>query len=51
MPKKSYKIEFVNKQEMLGMPKDRDWVMALHFSLQKSQKTNNRTTSSFTHTF
>lgn len=27
MPKKSYKIEFVNKQEMLGMPKDRDWAL------------------------
>ena len=27
MPKKSYKIEFVNKQSMLGMPKDRDWAL------------------------
>ena len=26
-PKKSYKIEFINKQTMLGMPKDRDWAL------------------------
>lgn len=27
MPKKSYKIEFLKKQSMLGMPKDRDWAL------------------------
>lgn len=27
MPKKSYKIEFTKKQEMLGMPKDKDWAL------------------------
>jgi hypothetical protein len=27
MPKKGYKIEFVDKQEMLGMPADRDWAL------------------------
>lgn len=27
MPKKSYKIEFTDKQSMLGMPKDRDWAL------------------------
>ncbi len=31
MPKKSYKIEFVNKQEMLGMPKDRDWALIANY--------------------
>ncbi len=32
MPKKSYKIEFVNKQEMLGMPKDRDWALIANYA-------------------
>jgi len=32
MPKKSYKIEFVNKQEMLGMPKDRDWALISNYA-------------------
>ena len=27
MPKKSYKIEFIDKQSMLGMPKERDWAL------------------------
>lgn len=27
MPKPSYKIEFEKKQEMFGMPKDRDWAL------------------------
>lgn len=27
MPKPSYKIEFDNKQELFGMPKDRDWAL------------------------
>ena len=32
MPKKSYKIEFINKQEMLGMPKDRDWALIANYA-------------------
>ena len=32
MPKKSYKIEFVNKQEMLGMPKDKDWALIANYA-------------------
>lgn len=32
MPKKSYKIEFVNKQTMLGMPKDRDWALISNYA-------------------
>ena len=32
MPKKSYKIEFVNKQAMLGMPKDRDWALIANYA-------------------
>ena len=32
MPKKSYKIEFTNKQEMLGMPKDRDWALIANYA-------------------
>ena len=32
IPKKSYKIEFVNKQEMLGMPKDRDWALISNYA-------------------
>ena len=31
MPKKSYKIEFINKQTMLGMPKDRDWALIANY--------------------
>jgi len=27
MPKKSYKIEFLKKQSILGMPKDKDWAL------------------------
>ena len=32
MPKKSYKIEFVKKQEMLGMPKDKDWALIANYA-------------------
>ena len=32
MPKKSYKIEFINKQTMLGMPKDRDWALIANYA-------------------
>ena len=32
MPQKSYKIEFINKQEMLGMPKDRDWALIANYA-------------------
>ena len=32
MPKKSYKIEFVDKQAMLGMPKDRDWALIANYA-------------------
>ncbi|SHL61875.1 CotH kinase family protein [Fibrobacter sp. UWH4] len=32
MPKKSYKIEFINKQAMLGMPKDRDWALIANYA-------------------
>ena len=32
MPKKSYKIEFTNKQSMLGMPKDRDWALIANYA-------------------
>lgn len=32
MPQKSYKIEFVNKQAMLGMPKDRDWALISNYA-------------------
>ena len=32
MPKKSYKIEFTNKQSMLGMPKDRDWALVANYA-------------------
>ena len=32
MPQKSYKIEFVNKQAMLGMPKDRDWALIANYA-------------------
>ena len=32
MPKKSYKIEFTNKQAMLGMPKDRDWALIANYA-------------------
>lgn len=27
VPKKSYKIEFIDKQSLFGMPKDRDWAL------------------------
>jgi hypothetical protein len=32
MPKNSYKIEFVNKQNILGMPKDRDWALIANYA-------------------
>jgi hypothetical protein len=32
MPKKSYKIEFVKKQSLLGMPKDRDWALIANYA-------------------
>ena len=32
MPKKSYKIEFENKQSMLGMPKDKDWTLIANYA-------------------
>ena len=32
MPKKSYKIEFTQKQEMLGMPKERDWALIANYA-------------------
>ena len=32
MPKKSYKIEFEKKQSMLGMPKDKDWVLISNYA-------------------
>lgn len=32
MPKKSYKIEFENKQLMLGMPKDKDWALIANYA-------------------
>lgn len=32
MPKNSYKIEFVNKQAILGMPKDRDWALIANYA-------------------
>ena len=32
MPKKSYKIEFINKQSMLGMPKDKDWALIANYA-------------------
>lgn len=32
MPKKSYKIEFTDKQTMLGMPKDRDWALIANYA-------------------
>ena len=31
-PKKSYKIEFVKKQSMLGMPKDKDWALIANYT-------------------
>lgn len=31
-PKTSFKIEFINKQEMLGMPKDRDWALIANYA-------------------
>ena len=31
-PKKSYKIDFVDKQEILGMPKDCDWVLIPNYA-------------------
>ena len=30
-PQKSYKIEFINKQSMFGMPKDRDWALIANY--------------------
>ena len=32
MPKKSYKIEFLEKQELLGMPKDKDWALIANYA-------------------
>ena len=32
MPKKSYKIEFVNKQPILGLPKDKDWALIANYA-------------------
>ena len=32
MPKKSYKIEFIQKQSMLGMPKDKDWALIANYA-------------------
>ena len=32
MPKKGYKIEFVDKQPMLGMPEDRDWALIANYA-------------------
>lgn len=32
MPKNSYKIEFTNKHEMLGMPKDKDWALIANYA-------------------
>ena len=32
MPKKSYKIEFVKKQSVLGMPKDKDWALISNYA-------------------
>lgn len=32
MPKKSYKIEFTNKHEILGMPKDKDWALIANYA-------------------
>ncbi len=32
MPKKSYKIEFINKQALLGMPKNRDWALIANYA-------------------
>jgi len=32
MPKKSYKIEFTNKQSVLGMPKDKDWALISNYA-------------------
>ena len=32
MPKNSYKIEFIDKQSMLGMPKDRDWALIANYA-------------------
>ncbi len=32
MPKKSYKLEFTNKQGILGMPKDRDWALIANYA-------------------
>ena len=31
MPKKSYKIEFEKKQSILGMPKNKDWVLIANY--------------------
>ena len=32
MPKKSYKLEFSDKQPMLGMPEDRDWALIANYA-------------------
>lgn len=31
-PKKNYKIEFINKQSILGMPEDRDWALISNYA-------------------
>lgn len=32
LPQKSYKIEFIEKQALLGMPKDRDWALITNYA-------------------
>jgi hypothetical protein len=32
MPQKSYKIEFINKQALLSMPKDKDWALIANYA-------------------
>lgn len=32
MPKKSYKIEFIDKQQILGMPENRDWALISNYA-------------------
>ena len=32
MPKKSYKIEFLQKQALLGMPEDKDWALVSNYA-------------------
>ena len=37
MPKKGYKIEFIDKQPMLGMPAERDWAFHLGHAQERLQ--------------